>query len=264
LAVLSDASDFRREPGSSILTGLLGSAALLREHTGMAATALLVTANNADELIAELRRVAPDFSGIYLVHTDPARGQAAQAALAGTVAVITDRQTTAVTLIAAALTTLSRSGTAPAAGRVVIAGAELNPLVAAIAVAAGIGEIDSWGVDDALNFPLRTLIRRGAIVIDLLGPVTRRRRADTLDPPTPVVAVDKSTTALLALPGLLNAARRSGRPVGLAGYLASAQALVERTPPGQVLPELADPGLTDPGLIDPAIAGSVAGARPAP
>jgi len=262
VAVLSDASDFHREPGSSALTGLLGSAALLRAHTGLVATAQLVTADSTEELITAVRQVAPDFpGGIYLSYTDPARGIAAQAALNGTVAVITDRQTTAVALIAAALTTLARAGTAPAAGRLVIVGAERNPLVAALAVAAGIGEIDSWGPDDAHNFPLGTLSRRGAVVIDLLdplGPAAHRWQADAPDSSTPVLAVEEPTTALLALPALLAATQHAGRRPGLSGHLVCAHALVARTPPDQVLPALSDPGLSDPGLAVKVAAGGFA------
>ncbi len=259
VAVLGDASDFHREPDTSALTGLLSAAALLRVHTGLMATAQLVSADSTEELITTARQMAPDFpGGIYLLYADPARGIAVQAALNGTVAVITDRQTTAVALIAAALTTLARAGTAPAAGRLVIVGAERNPLVAALAVAAGIGEIDSWGPDDAHNFPLGTLTRRGAVVIDLLGPAGPRWQANALDSATPVLAVEDPTTALLALPALLAAARHAGRRPGLGGHLVCARALVACTPPGQVLPALSDPGLTDPAVAVKVAAGGLA------
>jgi hypothetical protein len=69
--VLGDASDFHRTAGTSALTGLLSTAGLLRRHTGSATTAQLVTADNTRELIAQLRRLAPELSGVYLVHTDP-------------------------------------------------------------------------------------------------------------------------------------------------------------------------------------------------
>lgn len=265
VAVLGDASDFHREPDTSALTGLLGSAALLRAHTGLMATAQLVSADNTDELIATARQVAPDFpGGIYLLYADPARGIAVQTALNGAVAVITDRQTTAVALIAAALTTLARAGTAPAAGRLVIVGAERNPLVAALAVAAGIGEIDSWRPDDARNLPLGTLTHRGALVIDLLGvldslgPAAHRWQGDAPRAPIPVLAVGEPTTALLALPALLAATRHAGRRPGLGGHLVCAYALVACTPPDRVLPALSDPGLSDPALAVKVAAGGSA------
>lgn len=239
VAVVSDGSDFHREPGSSVLTELLDTATLLREHTGMEATALLVTADNVEELTGALRREAPRFRAMYLVHTNPARGCGAQAALNDTVPVITDRQTTAVALIASLLTALARAGTAPAEGRVVIAGAQRNPLVAALAVAAGVGEIDSWGPDDAHNFPLRTFARRGAVVIDLLG-------VAALGPSTPVIAVDEPTTALLALPGLLAAARSSGHAPGVTACLACARSLIKCKPAGQILPALSGPAAPHP------------------
>lgn len=256
VAVLSDASDFRREPESTVLTGLLSTAALLHDRTGMSATALLTCADNADELISHLRRVAPDFCGAYLVHTDPVRAHAAQDALTGALAVITEQQSTAVALVAAALTTLARAETTPVAGRLVIVGTERNPLVAALASAAGIGEIDSWGPDDAHNFPLHTLNRPGAVVVDLLGVATRSDRPGSAESASPVVAAREPATALLALPGLLGAAQRTGSPPGLAAHLACARTLVEYTPPGQVLPDLSDPR-----LADPCLAADLAGAR---
>lgn len=264
VAVFSDASDFHREPGSSALTGLLGTAELLRDHAGMVATALLVTADSADELLAELRRVAPNVSGVYLVHTDPARGAAAQAAMGGALPLITDRQTTAVALTAAMLTTLTHAGITPTAGRVVIAGAERNPLVAELAVATGVGETYSWSLDDAHNFPLRALVRRGTVMIDLVGSGAHRRQANALDPPAPVLTVDEPTTPLLALPGLLIATQTLRRPAGIATLLATARALVERTPPGRLLPGLSDPALTEPALVAAAIAGCPAPRPPVP
>ena len=265
VAVLGDASDFHREPDTSALTGLLSAAALLRAHTGLMATAQLVSADNTDELIITARQMAPDFAGgIYLLYADPPRGIAVQAALNGVVAVITDRQTTAVALIAAALTSLARAGNAPAAGRLVIVGAERNPLVAALAVAAGIGEIDSWGPDDAHNFPLGTLTRRGAVVIDLLrvldplGPTAHRWQRDAPGAPTPVLAVEDPTTSLVALPALLAATRHAGRRPGLGGHLVCARALVACTPPNQVLPALSEPDLTDPALAVKVAAGGFA------
>ncbi|MFC4946235.1 hypothetical protein [Pseudonocardia sp. GCM10023141] len=253
VAVVSDASDFHREPGSTLLTGLLGTASLLREHTGIAATALLVTAEDADELIAELRRVAVDFSGVYLTLTNPARAAAAQVALAGTSTVITDRQTTAIALTAAMLSSLDRRGIPPAAGHVVIVGAEHNPLLVALAAAAGIGEIDRWGLDDAHNFPLSTLTRRGALVIDLIGatqPCGEATAAATSR--TPIIAVDDPTTALLALPYLLTMAHQRGHPPALPECLACAHALAQHNPPGQLPPALSDPARSASAVSDPA------------
>lgn len=254
VAVVSDGSDFHRDPHApSVLTDLLATAAWLRERAGMAATALLVTADNAEELIVGLRRVAPDLSGVYLVHTDPDRALAAQTALAETLPVVTERVATAVALTAATLTMLARAGVSPAAGRVVIAGAERNPVVAALANAAGIGEIDSWGLDeDAHDVALRTVPGRGAVVVDLLDAAAHRRRLDSLAVTPPVIAVDEPGVALLALPDLLTAARISGRPPGRAECLACAYALVGRTGSDQVLP-----GLPDAGPLDPAFAAAV-------
>jgi hypothetical protein len=243
LAVASDGSGFRRDPGSTVLTGLLGSAALLREHAAIAANAVLVTAESDQELITELRRLAPNPCGVYLAHTDATRGRNAQAALAGTPPVITDVQTTAIAMTAALLTTLDRAGLAPSSARLVILGADRNPLVSVLAVAAGIGEVDSFGLDEVQNIRLRTLTYRATAVIDLLGAAVPRGVAGASGQSPPVIAVDDAATPLLALPGLLAAAHASTRPVSPTTCLAATLAMVELTPADQLLPRLSDPGL---------------------
>jgi hypothetical protein len=246
VTVVSDGSDMHGEPGAAVRTGLLRAAALLREHTGMKAQAVLVSAESSEELIAELRGLPGNISGVYLVHTDPVRARAVQAALSGALPVITDRQTLAVAALAATLTTLTRAEVAPAAGHAVIVGAERDRLVAALAVAAGIGEISSWGLDDAHCFPLHVLTRKATVVIDLLGSAAHRRltdrMTDTLGPPTRVVSVDDPTVALLALPGLLAAAVAAGRAPDLTLCLACAHALAQCTPLDRTLPALSGLG----------------------
>jgi hypothetical protein len=50
LAVVSDGSGFHRDPESNLLTDLEGCAALLRAHQRMAASAVLVSAKDGQEL----------------------------------------------------------------------------------------------------------------------------------------------------------------------------------------------------------------------
>jgi hypothetical protein len=125
----------------------------------------------------------------------------------------------------------------------VIVGAERDRLVAEVAVAAGIGEISSWGLDDGHCFPLHVLTRKATVVIDLLGSAAHRRMTDTDDPPTRVVSVDDPTVALLALPGLLAASIAAAQAPDLTACLACARALTECTPPDRTLPVLSDLGL---------------------
>jgi hypothetical protein len=254
VAVVSDGSDARGDSRSAIRTGLLIAATSLRQRIGMKATALLVNAESAEELITELRDLSGEYSAIYLVRTDPARGREAQAALSGTVPVITDRQALAAVALAATLTILTRAGVEPADGRALIIGAERDRLVATLAVAAGIGEISSWGLEDAHSYPLRALAHRATAVIDLLGPDAHRRVIGMPDPDARVVTVDDPTVALLAFPGLLAAADTAGRQPDLAVCLAWARTLAARTPADRILPALAD---TVPGAdaVDLAAAG---------
>lgn len=234
VAVVSDGSDYHRESGSSLLTELLGGAALLCERSGLTATAVLVGAGGTAELIAELRRLAPGFAGIHLVLTDPVRGRVAQDALGATLPVVTDRQTTAVATVAAALAVLAGAELTPAAARAVIIGAARGPMVATLAVAAGIGEIDRWDVEDAQDFPLDALCRHADVVIDLLGCGARHRGAASVETPLRVVAgVDRSPSwpifSVRALPGLLAAAAAAGRPPDLDTCLSCARTLAAHT-----------------------------------
>jgi malate dehydrogenase (oxaloacetate-decarboxylating) len=201
-----------------------------------------VTAGDDQELIAELLRLAPEACGVYLGHTDATRGRNAQVALAGMTPVTTDVQTTAIAVTAALLTTLDRSGSAPGSSRVVIVGADRNPPVAALAVAAGIGEVGSFGLDEVQNIRLRTLTYGATAVIDFRGGTVPRVAAGPSHQSPPVIAVDDATP-LLELPGLLAAAQASTSPVGPATCLAATLALVELTPADQLLPRLSDPGL---------------------
>ena len=125
LAVVSDGSAFRREAASdSVLSTLLTDAALLREDAGVDAVALLVSADRGDDLVTALRQQARDHQAIYLCHTKPSRADQVELALQGAIPVLTDRQTSAIALTTAVLTTLARAHIPPAASHVVIAGTE--------------------------------------------------------------------------------------------------------------------------------------------
>lgn len=240
VVVVSDGSDARGRSRAAVRTGLLTAAVSLRERVGIKATARLVHADSAQELITELHGLSRDNSAIYLVGTDSVRGRVAQVALSGTLPVITDRQTLAVVTLAATLTILTRAGVDLADGQLLIVGAERDRLVAQLGVAAGIGEINSWGLDDAHSFPLRALAHRATVVIDLLGPAERGHMTRIREPGDRVVTVDDPTIALLALPGLIAAAVTAGRPPDHTACLAWARALAERTPPDRILPTLTD------------------------
>jgi len=241
LALISDSCGFLRGMQSSVLTSLSDAAALLGEHAGMATTVMLVTAGDDQELVAELRRAARHVCGVYLARTATQRSHAAQDRLAGELPIITDLQTTATAVIAAATTALSRAGIPIGDARMVITGNARNPLVAVLAAATGIGEITRWGLDDAQDFPLRALFSRVDVVIDLLG-ISEPDRA-TLDAiRVPIIAVDDPVMSLLALPILLGVALAAGRPPRHADLLAAARALVDLTPPDRLLPQLVDTG----------------------
>ncbi|MHA6797328.1 hypothetical protein ACVGVM_28000 (plasmid) [Pseudonocardia bannensis] len=151
-------------------SGLL-AAASLRDSAGIDAAAVLVAVDSSAGLIAELVALARDFAAIHLMRTEPARTKEAQLALRGAAPVITDRQTTAIAMTAALLSTLARAGLSPHAAQAVIIGAAQNPTWP-LAVAAWLGEIISWNPDDSYYFPLPKPARRATIVLDVLGSPT--------------------------------------------------------------------------------------------
>lgn len=237
LAVVSDGTGFHREPGSTVLTGLLRSAVLLRDNTGLSTYALLVTADTDQELVLELRRLAPQASAIYLAHTNPGRAQLVPPALAGQVPVITDLQTIAAALTAATLTTLARAEITLRTARVMIAGAERNPIVGLLGTAAGIGHVGTWRPGDADAECRNPVADVTHVTIALRDIATPTDAAPAIGPPS-IIAADDPATPLLALPHLLAMARASMRPPGLAHCLAAALALVRETPADRLLPTL--------------------------
>lgn len=237
LAVVSDGSGFQREPGSTVLSGLLGSAVLLRDHTGIMACAILVTANTDDELILELRHLAPRASAIYLAHASAARAQLAPPALAGQVPVITDLQTVAVALTAATLTTLARAEITLQAARVMIVGSEHNPIVGLLVTAAGIGHVDTGQPGNTGDDCQHPVAGQTHVIIALRDTAAHNYRTRSTKPPR-IIAADEPAISLLALPHLLSTARTSRCPPSLAHCLAAALHLVQDTPTDRLLPTL--------------------------
>jgi malate dehydrogenase (oxaloacetate-decarboxylating) len=219
------------------LSGLRSIASLLRERADIDAEAILLDPEGIEELAAQLGDLAAKFDVIYLVGVTRTRAQAAHSALHHPAWIITDWQTRAIALTAALLTTLTRMHHSTSASTVLIIGGDHHPEIAALAVAAGIGEVTSWTPHDAPCFPLSALARRATVVIDALGSANTRRQAAYMVLPPPIIALDDEQP-LLALAELLPTRRgtRSGS-VAHRSY-ACARELSARTPHDRLLPTL--------------------------
>jgi len=263
VAVVSDGSAPRRGNGDNAPASLGmwvdEDAAVIHELTGLPVRAVPLTACDADDLAAQIRVLALDAGAIFLTRTDPDRARSAQHALheAGGPSVLTDADTTTITVTAVLLTTIARAGREPAASRVVIAGAAALPELCPLLIATGIGDISSWHDSDAHAFPLHLLTRHATAVIDLLGATTQPAGWVPGGHWSSVLTPDDPGYRLLPAPGLLAAlVHYPDATLDLDVFRACALALTAATPPGKPVPEIDDPHLTE--MIASAVFGVLA------
>ncbi|MCU1683040.1 MAG: hypothetical protein JWQ81_3779 [Amycolatopsis sp.] len=252
LVIAGDGSD---RPGSvdpeQVRSILASRARRLREQGGVAMIPAAIVASDAPSLSAGLRALDSSPGAIFLTCTDPARARAVQREFAADdgVPVVTEQETAGVAVTAALLNVLRRAGITPESARVVIAGARVLPLLSPMLMAAGVGDIVSWNLDDAPGFPLSRLASESGAVIDLVGAVTTTLTSAFGSVAVPVIAPDE-TIGLAVAAGLVRAAA----DFRIRGYgsdpcsevevcLACAWAVVRCTPPGDVWPSPHDPDL---------------------
>ncbi|GAA0637640.1 hypothetical protein GCM10010174_69300 [Kutzneria viridogrisea] len=243
VAVVSDGSAIPDASPPATLPLLQDYAELVREHAGLSAVPLAV---DSARLAAELCALPKRFRAVFLTHTDPERAFQVQRAVAkaGGPLVITDQDTTAISLTASTLTTLARRGRSPSDSRVVIAGARQLPRLCVLLLAAGVGDIVSWNECDAPVFPLHRVSWDADALICLLDTTTGA--ATAIEPPRHVLVTTADPAChLLALPGLVQAVLRSPvTSLEVEVLRACAMALAAATPPGRRLPELTEPAVT--------------------
>lgn len=233
------------EPGT-VSTDAVTVADRLRTHTGLKAVALQVSSDTAGQLVEEIRCLEPAVSAVYLVDTPEPRRREVQTLLGGVLPVVTDHQTQATVLVAMVLRTLARRGAAPTSSSVLIVGADENPVVVALAAAVGIGDVSSWNVTDAQDFPLASVAHRATIVVDLLGLLAPHESGDILAASPPPVVRPDPVASVMALPHLLRAL--SAHPVtgldlcaDVVRTLTGAPNATTTSPQLQQLAELPDP-----------------------
>ncbi|WP_433605537.1 hypothetical protein [Prescottella agglutinans] len=162
--------------------------------------------------------------------------------------ILTELDAVTAALAAATISVLRRGGAAPRSGRVVVNSPGRSPLLGPILMKCGIGEVVNWNSGDAHAFPLRRLMERHDVLVDLTG------TADDTDAPGRTVhfPVDPFRLGRLVVPGLISAVCGHDTSEVTAEVLAAAaRAVALTTPPGQVLPEPGD------GLVTRAIAREV-------
>ncbi|WP_175279101.1 hypothetical protein [Prescottella equi] len=151
--------------------------------------------------------------------------------------VLTELDVVTVGLAAITISGLRHDGAAPRAGKVVINGPEHAPLLGPALMKSGIGEVVNWHSGDAHAFPLRRLMERHDVLIDLA-----RTAADTDAPGRTVHSpADIFPWGQLVVPGLVSAlCGHETSEVTAEVLAAAARALALTTPLGQAVPEPGD------------------------
>ncbi|WP_344411785.1 hypothetical protein [Pseudonocardia ailaonensis] len=127
--------------------------------------------------------------------------------------VVTRTMARSIGLCAGAVLYLRSVRRSPAIARVLVAGADRGPGLAALLFACGLSDISLWNVSDERWLPLRTATRDVDVIIDLLGsPYMDQLRVDLAE--GSVVAADDFDPDATLAPGILaglahNAARRT-------------------------------------------------------
>jgi malate dehydrogenase (oxaloacetate-decarboxylating) len=159
--------------------------------------------------------------------------------------VLTVQDTTAITLTAEVLTTLTRLGRPPRTSRVMIVGADTLPILCPLLMVSGVGDIATWRQADARAFPLHRVAADVHLVVDLLG-VWPRAAGPAPRPGPAVVKPGGERDTRLVRPGLLRALTQvPDARMDIEVHHACVLALVMATPPDQRLPRCPRRDLAD-------------------
>lgn len=253
VALISDASavlDFERLPAPAALPAVESQAVHLRRATGLDILPLPVAVEAPGDLATAVRLLAPGVIAAVLIHTRIDHVHAAQAALTDHPVLLLNsiNDGLVVATAAAACTTLWRHEVDVRRARVVCVSA--NPVgdLGGLLLASGVTDLTFYDPLAQGIHALHELADRTDLIIDLFGllspppgiPVLHARP----ETPPPFAAAATGPRPLHALPGLLNAAVATGKPVTARARIAAVRALIEQTQPGQTLPPLDHPGLT--------------------
>ncbi|OLT18858.1 hypothetical protein BJF78_11755 [Pseudonocardia sp. CNS-139] len=140
---------------------------------------------------------------------------------------LTEEDTTAVALTAAALAYLRRIGLRPASARVLVVGAARMPVLTPVLMGCGMHEVSMWNQTDQQWFPLHRAVRDADVVLDLL----RSDELGRLAPDRPdgsILGVGLAHGPSVAAPGMLRALAEQPpgtMGVGIEQYCDCAQAV---------------------------------------
>lgn len=240
----------RTAPQRSPWTAMEQYAGLICSRTPIRVLRLPMTTSEAEVVAARIVALAPRVSVAFVTGLgahESSRVKGEVAARGGPL-ILTELDAITAAMAALTISVLRRHGTAPRSGCIVVNGPEQAPLLGPTLMKSGIGQVTNWRTGDAQAFPLRRLMERNDVLIDLAGTA-----ADT-DAPGRTVHYPAEPFLLgrLVAPGLISAlCGHEAREVTSEVLAAAARALALTTPPGQALPG------PDHGLVTRAIARQV-------
>lgn len=225
----------RTAPQRSPWTAMEQYADLIRRHTPIRVLRLPMTIGDAQLVAARICGTAPRVSAAFvtgLCARESSQVKSEVAARGGPL-VLTELDAVTAGLAATTISVLRRRGTAPRSGCVVVNGPDQAPLLGPTLMKSGIGQITNCHSGDARAFPLRRLMDRNDVLIDLSG------TAANTDAPGRTVhyPADPFLLGRLVAPGLISAlCGYEARDVTSEVLAAAARALALTTPTGQALP----------------------------
>lgn len=209
-----------------------------------------VAAPDVEQIVTLIGQLPDSVAAVLLTRTDPARARGVQRRVeqAGGPPVLSDEDTRAIALTAAAAAYLRRLDRNPHSARILVAGVIAMPILTPLLIAAGFPDITMWNSVDAPRFPLRRAARDADVVLDVLtdpDPDTTPH-ADAAGlvmdrPEGSVINLSGLDGRLLVAPGLVRALvdHPAGTfELGLGLYQICAAAVAAATPPRYRLPDL--------------------------
>lgn len=206
----------------------------------------LILAADTAGLAAGIRALPPDLEAVLLVDVEPSRAAAVQRELraSGGRPLMTQPDAAAIALAAATLSALTDTGLRLLTSKVILAGTDDLPILTALLMAAGVGDITTWTPSDAPVFPLHNILFGANAVIDLVGglPSDEAGRRSGIA----VIRSSDATSAPYAAAGLLRAAVNTpGLSFDIEIYRACSLALAAIPPAnGSTMPYLKGIALT--------------------
>ncbi|MDH6283765.1 hypothetical protein [Prescottella agglutinans] len=226
-------------PHRSPFTAMEQYADLIGNHTPIRVLRLPITTGDVQLVAARISSTAPRVSVAFV--TGVGSGESCRikqdVAARGGPLILTELDAITAVLAATTISVLRRGGAAPRSGKVVVNSPELAPLIGPTLMKCGVREVVNWNSRDAYAFPLRRLMERHDVLVDLAGTA-----ADT-DAPGRIVRSpsDPYQVGQMVVPGLMSALCGYGASEVSAEVLAAAaRALALTAPPGQALPKSGD------------------------